>query len=349
MSCGYGAASLTERIYGWSASPQREAAAGLLICTTASDSEGTLGGLVALSEPARLQGLVLSALRRASRCSSDPVCAMRTPERPRGLPARRRLPLLLVRVRDLVREGQPIPRPALPAEPPDGHGRHRARVLRERRCPLIRSQRSGSTSPPARPRRSPSSSDRASTRSRRLRAINPARRENAKELLAAAGLGHTDGARAAAVLRAIAGAKSVHRDLTPVWTMPGNEAKVGHLTGEFHRLVQAARISVTCATYNFEKTSQMWTVLKEASEQPGVVVTVYVDGDKADAEQGQGPTPAGDDLPVRRAAVRQAGRQPRQVHRHRPRGPAAHQRQLLLQRGEPQRRVRPPRPRRRPC
>ncbi len=27
----------------------------------------------------------------------------------------------------------------------------------------------------------------------------------------------------------------------------------------------------------------MWTVLKEASEQPGVVVTVYVDGDKADA------------------------------------------------------------------
>jgi hypothetical protein len=82
MSCGYGAASLTERIYGWGASPQREAAAGLLICTTASDSEGTLGGLVALSEPARLQGLVASALRRASRCSSDPVCAMRTPGDP---------------------------------------------------------------------------------------------------------------------------------------------------------------------------------------------------------------------------------------------------------------------------
>ena len=33
-----------------------------------------------------------------------------------------------------------------------------------------------------------------------------------------------------AVLRAIAGAKSVHRDLTPVWTMPGNEATIGHLT-----------------------------------------------------------------------------------------------------------------------
>lgn len=82
MSSGYGAASLTERIYGWAAAGNRSAAAGLLICTTASDSEGTLGGLVALSEPARLQELVLSALRRASRCSSDPVCAMRTPNDP---------------------------------------------------------------------------------------------------------------------------------------------------------------------------------------------------------------------------------------------------------------------------
>jgi len=82
MSCGYGAASLTERIYGWPASAHREGAAGLLICTTASDSEGTLGGLVALSEPVRLQGLVISALRRAGRCSSDPVCAMRTPRDP---------------------------------------------------------------------------------------------------------------------------------------------------------------------------------------------------------------------------------------------------------------------------
>ncbi len=82
MFSGYGAASLTERIYGWPAMPQREAAAGLLICTTASDSEGTLGGLVALSEPDRLERIVVSALRRSSRCSSDPVCAMRTPSDP---------------------------------------------------------------------------------------------------------------------------------------------------------------------------------------------------------------------------------------------------------------------------
>jgi phosphatidylserine/phosphatidylglycerophosphate/cardiolipin synthase-like enzyme len=118
-----------------------------------------------------------------------------------------------------------------------------------------------------------------------LAVVNAARREAAKRVLATAGLSPLDGERAAGILRAIAGAKSVHRDLTPVWTMPGNEANIGHLTGEFHRLVQAARQSVVCATYNFEQTSQMWTVLKEASRQPGVVVTVYVDGDKADAAE----------------------------------------------------------------
>lgn len=79
MSCGYGAASLSERLYAWPAGSDRPPAAGLLICTTASDSEGTLGGLVALSEPERLQGIVADALRRAERCSSDPVCGQRTP------------------------------------------------------------------------------------------------------------------------------------------------------------------------------------------------------------------------------------------------------------------------------
>lgn len=118
-----------------------------------------------------------------------------------------------------------------------------------------------------------------------LREVNASRREEAKALLGAAGLGHTDVERSVAVLHAIAGAKAVRHDLTPVWTMPGNEANVGYLTSEFHRLVQAARQSVTCATYNFEPTSQMWTVLREAAEQPGVVVTVYVDGDKADADK----------------------------------------------------------------
>ena len=79
MSCGYGAASLSERLYAWPATSDRPAAAGLLICTTASDSDGTLGGLVALSQPDRLRRIVADALHRAARCSSDPVCGQRTP------------------------------------------------------------------------------------------------------------------------------------------------------------------------------------------------------------------------------------------------------------------------------
>jgi phosphatidylserine/phosphatidylglycerophosphate/cardiolipin synthase-like enzyme len=117
-----------------------------------------------------------------------------------------------------------------------------------------------------------------------LSEIAVARREAVKRLLSTAGLGHTDPARTVSVLRAITGAKSVLRELTPVWTMPGNEATTGHLTGEFHRIVCAARQSVTAATYNFHDSSQMWNALKEASEQPGMVVIVYVDADKADAD-----------------------------------------------------------------
>lgn len=82
MECGYQAASLSERLYAWPGSDDRPPAAGLLIVTTASDSDGTLGGLVSLSEPSRLERVVSVALERATRCSSDPVCARRTPMDP---------------------------------------------------------------------------------------------------------------------------------------------------------------------------------------------------------------------------------------------------------------------------
>ncbi|WP_328465864.1 DUF1998 domain-containing protein [Streptomyces sp. NBC_00448] len=82
LTCGYSAASLSERLYAWPADGDRPPAAGLLICTTASDSDGTLGGLVQLSEPQRLEGVVANALRKAARCSSDPICAKRAPQDP---------------------------------------------------------------------------------------------------------------------------------------------------------------------------------------------------------------------------------------------------------------------------
>ena len=80
MSSGYGSASLTERIYAWRADGEHEAAAGLLISTTSSDGEGTLGGLVELAKPAKLERLFIDAIRRGERCSSDPICSHRAPK-----------------------------------------------------------------------------------------------------------------------------------------------------------------------------------------------------------------------------------------------------------------------------
>lgn len=116
-----------------------------------------------------------------------------------------------------------------------------------------------------------------------LNEISHARRSEVKGLVTAAGLSHHNVELSVAVLQGIAGAKEFQRELTPVWTMPGNEADIGHLTSQFHELVEGARVSVTAATYNFASTSKMWKVLREAAERPGVQVTVYVDGDKADA------------------------------------------------------------------
>ncbi|HVT15236.1 MAG TPA: DUF1998 domain-containing protein [Thermoanaerobaculia bacterium] len=74
MDCGYTTASLAERIY-CSGPGEGGPTAGILIYTSAPDSEGTLGGLAALGAPQRLGALLLQALERARNCSSDPLCA----------------------------------------------------------------------------------------------------------------------------------------------------------------------------------------------------------------------------------------------------------------------------------
>jgi hypothetical protein len=73
FDCGYGSASLRERIYCDIDDPSRPME-GILIYTASGDSEGTLGGLVRQGEPDRLPGIILHALSRAQWCSSDPVC-----------------------------------------------------------------------------------------------------------------------------------------------------------------------------------------------------------------------------------------------------------------------------------
>ncbi len=78
LDCGYSASSVRERIYS-STDPKRRMA-GVLLYTASPDSEGSLGGLVDLGSPKRFPDLFRSALRSATRCSSDPLCADHRPD-----------------------------------------------------------------------------------------------------------------------------------------------------------------------------------------------------------------------------------------------------------------------------
>jgi hypothetical protein len=53
--------------------------AGILLYTSAPDSEGTLGGLVSLGEKNRLERHIDAALEACSLCASDPTCAENMP------------------------------------------------------------------------------------------------------------------------------------------------------------------------------------------------------------------------------------------------------------------------------
>jgi hypothetical protein len=53
--------------------------AGVLIYTSAPDSEGTLGGLCALGQPNRLGRHLHQALDKMALCASDPLCAEHDP------------------------------------------------------------------------------------------------------------------------------------------------------------------------------------------------------------------------------------------------------------------------------
>jgi len=73
VECGYSGASIKERIY--SSIPGSEVnMAGILIYTSSSDSDGSLGGLVRNGLPDAFENIFLNMLQNASWCSSDPVC-----------------------------------------------------------------------------------------------------------------------------------------------------------------------------------------------------------------------------------------------------------------------------------
>jgi len=79
LEAGYSAASLKERIYARSSGVIGGPMAGILIYTSASDSEGTLGGLIGLGENEEtLFHLIQQSLQSVVLCAGDPICAERS-------------------------------------------------------------------------------------------------------------------------------------------------------------------------------------------------------------------------------------------------------------------------------
>lgn len=73
MRCGYPASSLRERIYADVAGRRF----GILLYTASPDADGTLGGLV--QQAHHFENHLDQALRMATLCSNDPICAQHTP------------------------------------------------------------------------------------------------------------------------------------------------------------------------------------------------------------------------------------------------------------------------------
>lgn len=71
--CGYGSASLRERLYCDFSDP-RNPMCGVLIYTASGDSEGSMGGLVRQAGPGLFENIVVRAIQKSGWCSSDPVC-----------------------------------------------------------------------------------------------------------------------------------------------------------------------------------------------------------------------------------------------------------------------------------
>ncbi|MBY8317178.1 DUF1998 domain-containing protein [Vibrio fluvialis] len=70
--CGYSSASLRERLYVSSNGDTNMY--GVLIYTASGDSEGSLGGLVRMGQPGKLEVIIKKAINDAQWCSLDPIC-----------------------------------------------------------------------------------------------------------------------------------------------------------------------------------------------------------------------------------------------------------------------------------
>lgn len=72
--CGYGAASIKERVFATWSADNALPMAGILLYTATNDADGSLGGLVDQSQPTKLSEHLNHLLEEASWCSADPLC-----------------------------------------------------------------------------------------------------------------------------------------------------------------------------------------------------------------------------------------------------------------------------------
>ena len=74
VSSGYSNSAISERLYQVIGTDGAAKSLGVLIYTSSSDSEGSLGGLVRQGDGARLRELIDRAAASAGWCSNDPLC-----------------------------------------------------------------------------------------------------------------------------------------------------------------------------------------------------------------------------------------------------------------------------------
>lgn len=74
IQSGYAEASIKERIYS-TYEGSKNKMAGILIYTSSSDSDGSLGGLVRQGKPDNMENILRGMLQEAVWCSSDPICS----------------------------------------------------------------------------------------------------------------------------------------------------------------------------------------------------------------------------------------------------------------------------------
>lgn len=115
-----------------------------------------------------------------------------------------------------------------------------------------------------------------------LAGMAQARRTRLRALCDRAGLAISGTSPLVAVLRAVEGAHQGQGSVETLWTAPGNLAQQGKLTSSLHLLVEGARESVVCSTFNIQRSSALWVALAAAAMRPDVAVRLYLDTRAAD-------------------------------------------------------------------